>query len=287
MYSRTHINGYIDTHLRETPEYEAMVKQGTSKLIDWLGGTYHASKMARLAQLKAIISEELVRKIFVASAYFQQPDTFVTATAMMAHHLNFNDKRDAILTTAEMCAVLCWTGAFTLSKEYPDSSMMFQSNLEFPKQLQESINRSMYMPPMVCEPEEVTSNFESGHLTYNDCLILGKRNGHTEDLCLDVINLQNRIPLKLAEDFLCSVEEVPNKPLDTPEKQRNWDTFKYTSYCMYNMIVRQGNKFYLTNKPDTRGRMYAQGYHITSQGSAFKKAMVELHHEEVVDGVPN
>lgn len=286
-FSRKHINGYIREAIEAKPEYHQMVQEGAERLRRWLDGEYHESKKKRLAQLATLDIQSLVCDLLVGSAYFQYPDTFVSASAMLAKHLDFDDRRDAILTVAELCAVLCWTGAFTLWKETPESSMMFRSNLEFPQDLVECINRSQYLPPMVCAPKPVSNNFESPYLTHNDCRILGKGNGHMGDLCLDVLNIQTQVPLKLDTEFLSTVEEEPTFTLDTPMKLREWNRFKVDSYNTYLMLVQQGNQFWLDQKPDKRGRIYAQGYHVTTQGSAFKKAMLEFANEEVVEGVPD
>jgi hypothetical protein len=297
-FSRKHINGYIAQAIQDKPEYESMVQKGIILVNDWLdkwtspftdqckSEKHYKHKSSRLQQLVQLDTEQLIRDLLVGSAYFQQRDTFVSATAMLAHHLKLDDKRDAIQTVAELCAVLCWTGAFTLWKESLEDQMMFKSNLLFPNHLMDCINRSMYLPPMVAEPSDITSNFESPYLTHNDCRILGKQNGHMGDLCLDVLNTQNQTTLKLATDFLSTVEEEPTYELDTLEKHREWKQFKYDSYCVYAMIAEQGNKFWLDNKWDKRGRLYSQGYHITTQGTAFKKAMIELNHEELIQGVP-
>jgi DNA-directed RNA polymerase len=45
--------------------------------------------------------------------------------------------------------------------------------------------------------------------------------------------------------------------------------------------------FHLTHKVDKRGRIYSQGYHVNTQGAAFKKAMIELAKEELIEGVPH
>ena len=144
----------------------------------------------------------------------------------------------------------------------------------------------MYLPPMVCKPLTVESNYESAHLTFNDTLILGTDNGHNEDICLDVINTQNAVALQLCIPFLASVPEEATYALDTLEKQTQWKTFRSQSNGIYQMLHDFGNTFYLTNKYDKRGRMYAQGYHVTTQGSPFKKAMIESAHQELVEGVP-
>ena len=63
----------------------------------------------------------------------------------------------------------------------------------------------------------------------------------------------------------------------------NWATFKRVSYQMYTLIVKQGNAFHLTHRVDSRGRIYAQGYHITTMGTAFKKASIDLAKQEIVE----
>jgi hypothetical protein len=285
-FSRKHIDKYLTKHIRETPELEAKVQHGVALLEAWLEPEYYPQKRARLDQLNELELEGLVREIFTGIAYVPEETLFVSVTAQLACRMGFADHRDSILTIAEIVAVLCGTDAFDITKEDRDASMMLQSTMHLPDELIDAIERSLYMPPMVSEPMDVTSNFESPFLTFNDSLILGKGNGHLGDICLDVINTQNKVALKLDTEFLSTVEEEPTHELDTVDKVQQWKQFKYQSYCVYNLIATQGNKFYLPNKYDKRGRKYAQGYHITTQGSPFKKAMIELHNEELIEGVP-
>jgi DNA-directed RNA polymerase len=49
-------------------------------------------------------------------------------------------------------------------------------------------------------------------------------------------------------------------------------------------MVEMGNRFYLTHRYDKRGRTYAQGYHVNTQGNCWNKAVIELADEEVVEG---
>jgi len=299
-FSKKHINGYIDTAIRQNPNHESKVTHGVALLKDWIAywaapftdqcstEKYKIAKSARLSEIAAMDMEQLVRDIFICTAYVRSAELFVSVTAQLANKIGFDDHAKSIQTMAEIVAVLCNTDAYDILKSGPDSSLMLESNLELPLALVDAVNRSLYLPPMVCEPEEVKTNFESPYLTHNDCLILGRKNAHTEDICLDTINTQNSVALKLDLDFLSSVEEVPNpsKELDTAEKCINWSQFKCSSYGIYHLLAKQGNKFWLTHKVDKRGRKYAQGYHITTQGSSFKKAMIELHNEELIEGVP-
>ena len=285
-YSRKFIDQYIDKEIRGNPDMEAKVMEGVTLLEDWTSQTFgYESKNKRVAQLEGIDLEQLVRTLFVGVAYCQTPELFTSVTAQLAGRLKFDDKRDSILTVAELMAVLCLTDAFDIVKGERSDSLVIQSRIPLSLQLLTYVNQSGYLPPMVCEPLEVVNNHDSGYLTHNDSLILGQNNGHSGDICLDVINTQNRIPLKLDLEFLSSVEEMPKKPLDTVEKLHQWGVFKADSYSRYRLIAGQGNRFWLTNKVDSRGRLYALGYHISTQGTGQKKAMIEFANEEIVTGI--
>jgi hypothetical protein len=286
-YCKTHLNNYIATAIRDNPDMEACVTKGVEILEDFLSRDYYASKAARLAQIDTLMLEDLVREIFVGIAYCRKPTLYVSITAQLAGRVGFDDHEDSIATVGEMVAVLHYTGAFKITKEDKQASLMLVSCIPLPLALEDAIDRAMFVMPMVSEPAEIESNFTSPYLTYNECQILGSGNAHAGDICLDVLNTQNKIALKLDLDFLSSVEEEATYDLDTQEKWNQWHEFKRQSYTVYDLIAHQGNKFWLTNKVDKRGRMYSQGYHITTQGSAFKKAMIELHHEELITGVPH
>jgi hypothetical protein len=285
-YSKKHIDKYIATAIAEDSGMQSKVLHGVVLLNEWLGKSYYPTKDARLDQIRNMDIEALVRSVFVGVAYCQVQELFVSVTAQLAVRLNFDDKRDSIMTIAEIVGVLCRTDAFDINKESRQASLYIQSLIPLPTALMECVWRSQYLPPMVSEPEDLTSNYHSPCLTFNDSLLLGKQNAHDGDICLDVINTQNQIPLRLSVAFLKAYEEKPTHELDTLIKCQEWDRFRNTSNKTYLLMLQQGNRFYLTNKPDTRGRLYAQGYHITTQGVPFKKAMIELADKQLIHGVP-
>lgn len=286
-FSRKHIDGYIAMEIRDSPEMERKVLEGVTRIDDYMQTTYsYKSKNTRIAQLKGLDIEQLVREIFVQVAYCQVAELFTSVTAQLAGKLKFSERVDGILTIAELMAVLCQTDAFDICKADRSASLVVQSRIPLSERLIEYVRQSRYLPPMVCEPSPLHSNFDSGYLTHNDCLVLGKANSHSGDICLDVLNTQNRVALQLDVDLLTRLSEAPKHALDTLEKQQQWEAFVGQSYAMYDLLVHQGNRFWLTHKPDKRGRIYAQGYHVSTQASAFKKAIVELADEEIVEGAP-
>lgn len=308
-YNRKHIDKKIREEIKTSQYMQEKSMQGIDLLTEWLSKTYYPSKEARLNQIRNMDLEIIVENIFVGIAYAQTHQLFTSVTAQLAGRLGFDDKKAAITTVAEIVAVLCVTDAYDITKESQMASLQVISRIPLSEELVKFIAESQYMPPMVCEPLELTNNYSSGYLSHKDSLILGNGNHHSGNICLDVLNLLNKVKLKLDIEFLCKVEEDPNteftvelcmnkaaakgvvlteiQAIEQVKQQRQqWRVFKAQSYEFYSLMQRSGNEFYLTHKVDKRGRIYAQGYHITTQGTAFKKAMIELSNEEIITGVP-
>ena len=286
-FNRKHIDVKLKEAIEANPKTMKQLEQGVLLVEKLLSGTYYKSKQHRYDQMTELELHDVVMDIFIGVCYCQIPELFTSVTAQMSARLQFSDRVDAIATVAEMMAVLCETDAFHIDKETPQSSLMVVSAIELPDELLEWVNHSQYLPPMVCEPLELTHNYSSGYLTHNDSLVCGKGSPHHDgDLCLDVLNTMNRVKLKLNLDFLCKVEEQPTFEIENQDQKDGWSKFKEDSYYMYSLMAKQGNRFHLTHKVDKRGRVYACGYHINTGGAPFKKAMVEFANEELVTGVP-
>lgn len=308
-YNKRHIDNHIRECILASEDIKERIKAGVEYVKEWLYADYYASKMARLEPIKQMDLEKLVTDIFVGICYTLQPEIYTSVTARMAGRLGFSDRREAIQTVAELLAIVSDTDAYDIRKDSKRSSIYLINNIQLPEQLKKFIKESIYLPPMVCEPKELEHNYSSGYLTHNDSLILGNGNHHDGDICLDVLNLMNKVALQLDTQFLSTLEENPNTEftvekamlkaaakgeciteaeakLKVEEQIKHWNTFKGQCYDFYELMVTHNNQFYLTHKVDKRGRIYAQGYHITTQGTAFKKASIELAKEEVVTGVP-
>lgn len=285
-YSQKHVDGKLRALFEESQELMDKVAEGVALLEDYTNKDYYTSKNARVAQLKSLDLTELVFNIFIGIAYFTKPELVTSASAQLATRLRFSDKVASITTVAEILAVLAATDVFDIFKEHRQGSLMIVSNVSLGEELTKFIEGTRYLPPMVCPPLELTSNYSSGYLTHKDGLVLGKGNQHAGDLCLDVLNKMNSVALSLNVDFISKVEEEPTYELDNQLKQEGWNTFKKQSYDTYGLLAGAGNCFYLTHKVDMRGRIYSQGYFVNTEGVGHKKACVDLFHKELITGVP-
>lgn len=277
--------GNVDKRIRKElaiPEMEAVIDKGVTYLEDWLAKDHYDSKKQRLEAIKDMNLRELVKEVFICSVYSQIPELFTSVSAKLASQLNFSDREDSIKTMAEILAVLAMTNVYHIFKPGKYASLMLKSNLKLDEETVNYAKGVGYLPPLVVRPKTVKRNYDSAYETFNDSLILGKGNFHDGDICLDVINKKNSTALCLNQEFLELEEEPKNEP-ETVDAIRQFKDFKAQSRNIYKLMLGQGNEFYLSHKADKRGRIYAQGYHITTQGSSYKKASIDLAEKEVVD----
>lgn len=306
-FSRKGIKQAVLDYMNSIPEVESVIDQGANLLRNWCESeSSYDSKQVRKDHISQMDLKDLTVEVFVKIASLNTETTLNNLASQMAPMLGFSDTRVGITACAEVIAVLCDTNFFNLVKPHVNSSIYVKSNFALPDELQAYIERACYLPPMVIKPKVLRDNRSSAYLTVKgDSLILGgSHNHHNDPIALDVLNIMNGYELSLSKFMLDNVEEEPTHDLDTIEpkgdkpmteielaraiaqQKRNW--IRHLEQCsyFYTHIRINGNKFYMTNKYDKRGRIYSQGYHINPQGASYKKACVELHNKEVID-VPN
>lgn len=163
-----------------------------------------------------------------------------------------------------------------------DADIMCQAHFEFDDDTYQYITDTMYLPPMLCKPKKIRNVHDCAYLTRKEpCLLKPKFNLHDKPMNFDLVNKLNSIPLKLDTDML-EYEETPSKPIDTKLKRKNFNALKSSSRKVYDMILDEGNLFYLTWKPDKRGRVYSQGYHINLQATDYKKSLISFAEEVII-----
>lgn len=248
----------------------------------------YESKNMRVRKLRhgELTEEEIVYEVIAAVALSDEPQPIQAVAARLGNHLDLEDPIDAAKTASELLAVVCQSDLFDIqaAMNTETGTMMVKSRFCLEEDTIRAIEHTQYLPPMVCRPNKIKAskdNMDTSHITFVDSLLLGKENQHNEFICTDVINIANRVKLSLDEDVLM-FEEESNKPLDTPEKLKQFTKMATDSVRVYNEIISAGNEFYLTWKYDFRGRMYSQGYHINIQSTDYKKALINFAKKEVI-----
>ncbi len=269
-------------------DLESLVVKTMSAIKNYIHGRYYASKNTRIEQLKKNLKiRDMAMNIMVITSTEQTVQPIQSAASKLAAYMDFEDIFDGIKTASELLAVVCIEAdIFDIipAQQSETGSLMIKPNIMLEPETLEYIHGTKYLPPMICKPQTINSNTDNGHLTKNESVILGSDNHHEEHQALDVLNIVQEIPLSLDTDVL-KMKEESKKPLDTPEKINNFQRMVGSSQTVYNDLLEQGNKFYLTWKYDKRGRAYSQGYHVHIQATEYKKALINLTNEYVITGV--
>lgn len=157
--------------------------------------------------------------------------------------------------------------------------------------VQAELERFQYPLPMVIEPRKIITNTETGYLLSGGSVIL-RKNHHNDDVCLDHLNRTNLVKFSIDHD---TARMIKNrwKNLDKPKagetkqdfekRQRAFDKYNRSAKDVIDLLLKEGNEFYLTHKYDKRGRTYCQGYHVNYQGAAWNKAVIQLADKEIVE----
>ena len=302
QYSTKHVHKIILNDLKSNPDLFNALRNGVLIMEQWV---YEESAYDSKAKRKAALIDRYTDDEGVLD--FMPLVELVVSTVIRANYTTINhiaasllnitslEKRQALDLACEVISMIADTDLYDVIK--PRVLVMVQSRVELDQAVQDHIDQTGYIPPLVVKPRIVESNLDTAYYTYNkESLILGsKLNFHEEDICLDVINIQNKIPLALSMDFMaCYEEPEPDhaaKALEDgkellPEEidlaHRNW--IKYQKQCKFftYLLDNFGNRIYLGNKVDKRGRLYATGYHISPQGNSYRKAIVELADAELI-----
>lgn len=150
------------------------------------------------------------------------------------------------------------------------------------------------LPPMIVEPLKVNhkgNNRGSGYLTIGSDSLILNNNHHLGNLCTDVLDRYNQIPLSINTDVVRNIRNVWGDLFDeetnklTEEYQMKLDSFeKFEKLSMkfIAMLVNQDNKFWLTHKYDKRGRIYSVNYWVNDQGNSYQKACIEFYNKELI-----
>lgn len=204
--------------------------------------------------------------------------SLTTLIGCLRHHFQDSQKTaDYIKLAAEVDLV-----------DYDPEIRIFIVRYEISADVQAELDCFQFPLPMVVQPELVKSNTDNGYLISRGSLIL-RNNHHDDDVCLDHINRMNAVKFTINHDTAMMVKNTwrnLDKPkegetkADFERRKRAFEKYDRTAKDVIDMLPEE---FYLTHKYDKRGRFYCQGYHVTYQGAAWNKAVIELADKELTE----
>lgn len=277
-----------DIHAWLNKHYADNISVLALKLDEYINQEYWESKNNRLAVIKQTNLTEVITQLLTQLILLCSNDIPLVSLCASVLYADLS-KIDSIQTNADILYIIDETMPdFMLWDIKSDGSRVIQSNIALPKELQRRIDISCVLPPMIAKPKRLKHNNDSALLTIpSDSLILGdKENYHTNCISLDVLNKLNQTPLKLSCIAWLYERQIDiDEELDDETKEQAMKTHKQMKEQFEFFRDKLANEtVYLTHKVDKRGRIYAQGYHFSTQGTSFEKACLELKTSEYITG---
>lgn len=153
------------------------------------------------------------------------------------------------------------------------------------------LDRYQYPLPMVTVPRLVQTNMDTGYETIKNSVVLnGSRYFDDKDMCLDHLNRANSVSLTLDLNVIKSPQGqfiTPKRKIgedfeEFRKRQRQASIFYETSIKVMEELTELSDELWLTHRFDRRGRCYASGYHVNTQGTDYNKAVTQLTRKELV-----
>lgn len=281
--ARVHIHNRVE---QDISNLKAEIEQACTLITNYIEADYsYQSKRDRVQHLAGMDIRAIVMELFILTISCNTQVPIQSICGQLAPYLGYDNIMDGVKTAAELVVVVTATDVYDVipARDSESGFISVKSNYAFDESTNRYIEQTKYLPPMIVPPEKVVSNRGSGYLTIlNDSLYLGR--GNHKEHCegyLDVINILNNTKLSL-DEYMIEFEEESKKALDTPEKIKAFNLLKVTSLEVYEYLLNHGNEFYLTHKLDARLRVYCQGYHVSYQGAAYKKAIINTASKTVI-----
>lgn len=146
-----------------------------------------------------------------------------------------------------------------------DRSKIIRPNLKLDLDTLATLDNLMYQPPMVCKPNDWTSNRDGGWLSVDKHCVLGKGNSHGQNQNLMCLNTLQHVRWKLDQSIMFNFADKNEYKGDNA------------------LLINYADKpFYFVWRYDKRGRVYSEGYNINLQSNEYRRAMVSMDYPEVV-----
>lgn len=290
-----HIANDLKTIL--TKELETEIMQARKLIRDWYEQpTTRVKKERRAIVINLDLTDLITGLITQTMLTCQNPIKLISFCQM--YSIPNMEKLDSMKTVMELIAILEPLELYHLTQNR-DSTYMIESLLNLPEEIDNRNTLSCYLPPMIEKPKELKHNESSPLKTIKTgSLILGrKENYHDNNICLDVLNIQNSNQYELDKDILSQYEKEWHREVLTDkqfellsEEEQEQYNQEYANFLTYkeqlNVLTKSliDRTIYLCNKVDKRGRIYVQGFHFNTQGTSFEKACINLKTKEFVTG---
>lgn len=192
------------------------INQCKQLLTDFLAKEYLYSRGVRVFHLvdhlrnDAICGDSLIMDILI-SCLGKETQTIQEVCGAVFPSLLYEEDKDGIKMVADILFVLCESDLYNIYHN-AQNELNIRAVYKLEPITIQAINKTKFLPPLLCKPNPVTKNSDCGFLTIKEHVILKRYNNHDLPISLDVLNIQNQIELCFDEYILEWEKEFKMKP---------------------------------------------------------------------------
>jgi len=290
LYSKKHVRRLVREDIERN--LDGKITQCKQLLADFLAQEYLYSRGARITHLcdhlynGYISGDEIVLDVLVACLGSESQSIQAVCGAIYPS-LKYLEDINGVKMVADILFVLCESDLYDIYHN-TQKELCIRSVYKLEPITLQAINRTKFLPPMLCKPNKVVSNNDCGFITFKEHCVLKRHNHHDLPISLDVLNIQNAIELCLdpfvlefEKEFKMKDEYKDKTVLQLKEIQDQFELQKTETYALYEDLLDR--VFHLLHRNDSRGRLYSSGYSINYQSSEYDKAMINITKKEFIE----
>jgi len=275
-----HVNAYIDSVIAYYNQEHSFVYEVKGEVRTW------HTKQERYEQIRDMDVSGIAWDTVIAC--ITKPSvTFTEVVGKLYKKFNHATDRQGMESASEFIALLSKTPFIKVV--YPAQSntgtLNIVSKVKLTDEVTTYLSKQMHILPSLVPLQPIRTNEDSGYLSFKQSVVLNDSH-HELPQNLSHLNRANSVALTLNPDVLLntspSFKEEPNEPKDTRAlRYKQW--LKLNTESVHACSLFSNKEFYLTHAYCERGRTYAKGHQIDTQGDSYRKCAIEFANKELVE----
>lgn len=283
-YSKQNIRKRVKRELSTSDVVLMQIKHCQVELTTWMNKPSYPQKEESLKFLKQsdLDFEELIIDILTQTLPISGAMEMTMVCGLCAHLLPYENYMESVKRMSDIIVIMAKCDLYDISQANfaEGTSILVYNKYGLDDETCAYIAQTKFLPPMVCKPRKLKSNFDSAYLIHNAGPFSRKVTPHNGDICLESMNSFNSTAFSLDIDFLYQVtdelKENDEPKIDEQARQLDFERLVHATNEVCVELIKAGNKFYIPNFDDARGRKYRRGYHVNPQGNSYRKAMLNF-----------
>lgn len=283
-YSKQNIRKRVRQELETSEIIMIQLDRAVKGIHEWMNKPSYPQKEESLKFLKEseVNFHDLFIDILTETMPQTGPMTMTSVCGLCAPLLPYEDYMESVKRMSDIIVIMAKADLFDIKQanSLDGTSILIFNKYGFDEETAAYIKQTKFLPPMVCKPRKLKTNWDSAYILHKAGPFSRKVKPHDGDICLDSMNSFNATAFSLDIEYLYHVEdqlkENDDVKVSAEDRERDFARLVRATNEVCVELIKAGNRFYFPNFDDARGRKYRRGYHVNPQGNSYRKGMLNF-----------